>query len=49
MKALKHDIAGPAHRVLKHDPEKWIPVFGKDHAQTTSESGMTIRRKVITL
>jgi hypothetical protein len=19
---------------LKHDPEKWIPVFGKDHAQT---------------
>jgi hypothetical protein len=21
---------------LKHDPEKWIPVFGKDHAQTTS-------------
>jgi hypothetical protein len=22
--------------VLKHDPEKWTPVFGKDHAQTTS-------------
>ena len=22
--------------VLKHDPEKWIPVFGKDHAQTWS-------------
>jgi hypothetical protein len=20
----------------KHDPEKWMPVFGKDHAQTTS-------------
>ncbi len=19
--------------VLEHDPEKWIPVFGKDHAQ----------------
>jgi hypothetical protein len=19
---------------LEHDPEKWIPVFGKDHAQT---------------
>jgi hypothetical protein len=19
---------------LKHDPEKWEPVFGKDHAQT---------------
>jgi acyl dehydratase len=24
---------------LKHDPEKWIPVFGKDHA-----SGMTISK-----
>jgi hypothetical protein len=23
--------------------------FGKDHAPTTSQSGMTIRRKVITL
>src|SRR5690242_21070890 len=20
--------------LLKHDPEKWAPVFGKDHAQT---------------
>jgi len=19
---------------LKHDPEKWVPVFRKDHAQT---------------
>jgi hypothetical protein len=19
--------------LLEHDPEKWIPVFGKDHAQ----------------
>jgi hypothetical protein len=33
----------------KHDPEKWVPVFGKDHAQIKSESGMTIRRKVIPL
>jgi len=26
---------GVAHRfrALAHDPEKWIPVFGKDHAQ----------------
>ncbi len=23
-------------RNLEHDPEKWKPVFGKDHAQTTS-------------
>jgi hypothetical protein len=21
------------HRRLEHDPEKWIPVFRKDHAQ----------------
>jgi hypothetical protein len=21
---------------LEHDPEKWKPVFGKDHAQTKS-------------
>src|SRR3954451_23823864 len=21
-------------RTLKHDPEKWLPVFGKDHAKT---------------
>jgi hypothetical protein len=20
---------------LQHDPEKWVPVFGKDHAPTT--------------
>jgi hypothetical protein len=42
---------------LEHDPENacpgldpgWIPVFGKDHAPTKSQSVMTIRRKVITL
>jgi hypothetical protein len=33
----------------EHDPEKWIPVFGKDHAPTISKSAMTIRRKVIAL
>jgi hypothetical protein len=28
---------------LEHDPEKWNPVFGKDHAQQMAgESGMTI-------
>jgi hypothetical protein len=21
-----------AHLKLEHDPEKWVPVFGKDHA-----------------
>src|SRR5207344_2243723 len=24
---------------LEHDPEKWIPVFGKDHAPTKKQSG----------
>jgi hypothetical protein len=30
--------------LLEHDPEKWKPVFRKDHAQTIDQSGMTIRR-----
>jgi len=34
---------------LEHDPEKWTPVFEKDHAPTISWSGMTIRRIVIPL
>jgi hypothetical protein len=34
---------------LERDPEKWAPIFGKDHAQTISRSGMTTRRKVIPL
>jgi hypothetical protein len=25
-----------ARLLLEHDPEKWEPVFGKDHAQTRS-------------
>jgi hypothetical protein len=25
---------GPLFYSLKHDPEKWEPVFRKDHAQT---------------
>ena len=35
--ALASDIlSGDAFRArdLEHDPEKWEPVFGKDHAQT---------------
>jgi hypothetical protein len=31
------------------DPEKWAPVFGKDHAQTKSWSGMMTRLKIIPL
>ena len=38
-----------APRELEHDPEKWLPVFGKDHAPPKGQSGMTIRRKVISL
>jgi hypothetical protein len=34
---------------IEHDPEKWIPVFGKDHARPIKRSGMTVRRKVILL
>jgi error-prone DNA polymerase len=34
---------------LEHDPEKWTPVLGKDHAPSTSWSEMPIRREVIAL
>ena len=27
----------PLERRLEHDPEKWEPVFGKDHAQTRNQ------------
>src|ERR1700741_3454847 len=44
--------AKPAHwpvdrGMLEHDPEKWEPVFGKDHAQAKEKSAMTNRRAVI--
>src|SRR5690348_16838729 len=38
--------AGPFFLTLEHDPEKWTPVFGQDHAQPRrmiSESGSGIR------
>jgi hypothetical protein len=34
---------------LEHDPEKWIPVFGKDHAPPGTQSVMTSEAEVITL
>jgi hypothetical protein len=45
----RRNTAGEKNDELEHDPEKWEPVFGKDHAPTISWSGMTIRRKVIPL
>jgi hypothetical protein len=52
-RGIKAEFASPLKRRksngLEHDPEKWEPVFGKDHAPTISWSGMTIRRKVIPL
>jgi hypothetical protein len=32
-------------RGLKHDPEKWTPVFGKDHAQSTAKAKCRINPK----
>jgi predicted class III extradiol MEMO1 family dioxygenase len=35
---------------LKHDPEKWPPVFGQDHAQRTSmtpKSGYRFSGKIM--
>jgi hypothetical protein len=48
-KAGACSVSTETEHALRHDPEKWIPVFGKDHAQTRSWSAMTIRRKVIPL
>jgi hypothetical protein len=30
------DFVRAINALLEHDPEKWEPVFGKDHAQTRS-------------
>src|SRR4029077_11704398 len=32
---------------LRHDPEKWEAAFGKDHAQTKCQGGITTRPKII--
>jgi hypothetical protein len=47
---------GPAARIktcaigaLEHDPEKWIPVFRKDHAPPNVQRAMTIQPKAIAL
>jgi len=37
------------HKQEASDPEKWAPVFGKDHAQIKSWSGKTTRLKIIPL
>jgi molybdopterin-guanine dinucleotide biosynthesis protein B len=29
----------PIERLLEHDPEKWSPVFGKDHAPKKGRPG----------
>jgi len=33
---LRSSIRGPSG--LAHDPEKWEPVFGKDHAQSKARA-----------
>jgi hypothetical protein len=32
-------VKGCDMTLLEHDPEKWIPVFGKDHAPPKCQSG----------
>jgi hypothetical protein len=34
---------------LEHDPEKWTPVFRKDHAQTKTWSAMLIEPQLVPL
>jgi tRNA-2-methylthio-N6-dimethylallyladenosine synthase len=42
----RSEVRAPA---LEHDPEKWEPVFGKDHARTKGRSPALIPSKPITL
>jgi hypothetical protein len=35
------------HVPLEHNPEKWMPVFRKDHAPPKSWSAVTIQPKAI--
>jgi hypothetical protein len=37
---LKARPAGAGVSSLEHDPEKWTPVFRKDHAQTKDNAGV---------
>jgi hypothetical protein len=34
------------HQDSKHDPEKWIPVFRKDHARSEIQNAMTILKAI---
>src|SRR5215475_1754988 len=47
--ARRHGQYAHARSRLEHDPEKWTPVFGKDHAPTITYSEMALRRKAISL
>src|SRR6267154_205752 len=40
--SIRHRRSGSSRhcRFNRHDPEKWVPVFGKDHAQTKFEGAM---------
>jgi hypothetical protein len=45
MQLALHDshFAPTARSTLEHDPEKWEPVFGKDHTQTKSPHKLQFR------
>jgi branched-chain amino acid transport system substrate-binding protein len=52
----RRELSGPLPRPLpdeiraiEHDPEKWKPVFGRDHAPPKIQSVMTVQRKAIAL
>ena len=52
----RRELSGPLPRPLpdeiraiEHDPEKWKPVFGRDHAPPKIQSVMTVQRKAVAL
>jgi hypothetical protein len=38
-------LAAGFEQRLEHDPEKWIPVFGKDHAPAKGNAGTAVWAK----
>src|ERR1700755_3450721 len=36
-------------RALEHDPEKWAPVFGQDHARTRDQTMAQFKQVLVTV
>jgi hypothetical protein len=48
-RAMKRPVNVKVFCALEHDPEKWKPVFGQDHAQTNNLDRDPIQSNCITV